>query len=136
MELSQHSESWGTQDQSWINSRHGLNNCKAATLDVSAFTAGTHYPDGALKSGLPLAKITASGKYGPYDGAGSGGLETLVGFLLSDVPCARVGVGGAVDTNIDVVGAILLHGFVNTALLPIAVDAAGVADVSGRIVFS
>lgn len=136
MELSQYRESWGTQDQSWINSRHGLNNCKPATLDVSAFTAGTHYPDGALLSGLPLAKITATGMYGPYNGAGTGGLETLAGFLLSDVPCARTGVGGAVDTAKDVVGSILLHGFVNTANLPVTVDAAGQADVSGRIVFS
>jgi hypothetical protein len=128
MQLSQKRESWGTQAQHWIASRHGLNNCKAATLDVSAFTANTHYPNGELLSGLPIAKLTASGKYVPYNGAGSGGAENLAGFLLSNVPVVP-------GQDIDVVGAILLHGMVATANLPIAVDAAGQADVAGRIIF-
>lgn len=38
----------------------------SGTLDVSAFTAGIHYPDGYIPSGTPLGRITATGKYGPY----------------------------------------------------------------------
>jgi hypothetical protein len=128
MYLSQQTESFGTQDQSWINSRHGLNNCKPVTLELSAFTAGTHYPNGELLSGLPIAKITASGRYGPYDGAASDGRQNMDGHLLSNV---EVPAGAA-----RVVGAVLRHGFVKLSLLPVTVDAAGQADVAGRIIYS
>jgi hypothetical protein len=128
MYLSQTTESFGTQDQSWVASRHGLNNCKPATLAVSTFTAGTHYPNGELLSGLPIAKVTATGRYGPYDGAASDGRQNLAGHLLSNV---EVPAGATV-----VVGAVLLHGFVKLALLPVTVDVAGQADVAGRIIYS
>lgn len=38
----------------------------SGTLDVSAFTAGTHYPNGFIPSGTPLGRITATGLYAPY----------------------------------------------------------------------
>jgi hypothetical protein len=41
-------------DQRWIGSRHALNNAKTGTLLLSAFTAGTHYPNGYIPSGLPV----------------------------------------------------------------------------------
>lgn len=55
-------------DRSWLLSQHGTDpgTTPSITLDVSAFTAGTHYPNGYIPSGTNLAKITASGLYGPY----------------------------------------------------------------------
>ena len=54
--------------RSWLLSPHGTEPgaTLSITLDVSAFTAGTHYPAGYLPSGTVLSKITASGLYGPY----------------------------------------------------------------------
>lgn len=54
--------------RSWLLSQHGTDpgTTLSITLDVSAFTAATHYPNGYIPSGCNLAKITASGLYGPY----------------------------------------------------------------------
>jgi hypothetical protein len=68
MDLSIRTETFGQDDQSWLGSAHGTNSARTITLDTSTFTEGTHYPDGYFKSGIPLGKITASGKYGPYAG--------------------------------------------------------------------
>jgi hypothetical protein len=122
-------ETFGQEDQSWLGSAHGTDMARSITLDVSAFTANTHYPQGFLLSGLPLGKITATGKYGPYNDASSDGTEVLAGFLLTGV---RV---NTLDNTIDVQGALYIHGVVVTAKLPVAVNANGVADVAGRIIF-
>lgn len=71
------STSYVVGDDSWLADRHGTDSTESITLDVSAFTSGTHYPNGFLLSGLPLGKITASGKYGPY-GASPSEVQTLV----------------------------------------------------------
>lgn len=121
MDLSLRTESFSQDDQTWLGSSHGTDMARSITLDTSAFTAATHYPNGFFPSGLPLGKITASGKYGPYDNAAVDGTETLAGFLLSAVKAP------AVDT-IDVQGALHIHGVVVTANLPIDASAAA-ADV-------
>lgn len=218
-------------DPSWLGSEHGTDSTESITLDTSAFTSGTHYPSGFFTSGIPLGKITATGKYGPYGGraneqqtitltaaaggtftvtfdgettgniaynataatvqtalltlsnintgdvavtgeaggpytveftgqyaamnvpavtvadsttgeghsiavatavAGgstvSDGRETLVGFLYGSVQAPS-------STSIDVGAAMLTHGKIREARLPVAVDAAGKADVAGRIRF-
>lgn len=128
MDLSIRSETFAADDQTWLGSAHGTSSGRSITLDTSAFTEATHYPDGFFVSGLPLGKITATGKYAPYDDAAVNGAETLVGFLLSPVKAPAV-------TTTDVVGALLIHGIIVDANLPVAVDAAGKADVAGRITF-
>lgn len=128
MDLGQRTETFGVDDQSWLGSEHGTQATEPVTLDTSAFTAGTHYPDGYFKSGIPLGRITASGKYGPYNGAGADGTETLVGFLFAAVKAPTV-------NTVDVAGAMLTHGKVRTARLPVSVDAAGQTDVAGSIRF-
>lgn len=236
MDISVHSDTYVADDMSWLGSAHGTDATETITLDVSAFTEGTHYPNGVLLAGLPLGKITATGKYGPYgaspsevqtvtvdatggtftisfDGAttaaiaanetaanvqaalellstinsgdvtvtrsgsvnayvytltfggrylglnvpavttnaasltggagtatvatstagggtASDGTETLAGFLYHGVK-----VPDTTDTTIDAAGALLTHGKVRSANLPVSVDAAGQADVAGRIRF-
>lgn len=129
MDLSTRSQSFTNDKQSWLGSEHGTNSCRSITLDTSAFTAGTHYPNGFFPSGLALGKITATGLYAPYNNANSNGTETLAGFLFTDVNPGS-------PTTIDVQGAMLEHGRVIAANLPIAVDAPGQADVAGRIIFA
>jgi hypothetical protein len=236
MNLSPTTETFYQDDQTWLGSAHGTSSARSITLDTSAFTSGTHYPNGYFPSGLPLGKITSSGKYGPYGaspseaqtvtitgtptggtftltfdgettaaiafnaaasavqtalealsnvtpgdvvctggalpgtavvvtfggrlvglnvpqmtaasgsltggttptvtvttgtaggGAASDGTEVLAGFLLTPVDAPT-------DTAIDPQGALLDHGRVIAAKLPVAVDAAGQADVAGRIQF-
>lgn len=123
--FSQTTETFGNEDHSWLRSQHGTEAIETAVLDLSKFTKGTHYPDGYIKSGEPLGKITATGLYGPYDSAATDGRETLDGHLFA-TRAVRDGGGGAV-------GALLTHGKVVEDRLPHPVDAAGKADVAGSI---
>ncbi|MFJ4768456.1 head decoration protein [Streptomyces uncialis] len=130
MDLSLKVESFSQDRRDWLGSAHGTDAPVSVSLDVSKFTAGTHYPDGYIKSGIPLGKVTATGLYGPYDDAVSDGRQTLVGFLFTaqDVNARRV-------ASTKVVGSMLVHCFIREAKLPVAVDTAGKADVAGRIIF-
>lgn len=128
MDLSVTTESFGQDNQSWLGASHGTDVGRSITLDSSAFTAGTHYPNGYIRSGTPLGKITASGLYGPYNNAAADGTEVLAGFLLTPVKPGS-------PTTVDVGGALFEHGRVVEANLPIAIDAAGRTDVAGRITF-
>lgn len=60
--------SYQVEDRSWLMGPHGVGpgDNESITLDVSAFTANTHYPNGYIKSGEPLARV-ASGLYVPYE---------------------------------------------------------------------
>lgn len=127
MDLSLKTETFSQDRRDWLGSAHGTDAPVGASLDVSTFTAGTHYPGGYMKSGIPLGKITASGKYGPYADGASDGRQVLVGFLFTGVDVKA----GATT----VVGSMLIHCFIREAKLPVAVDAAGKADVAGRIIF-
>lgn len=128
MDLSVKTETWTGDDQSWLAANHGTDFGRSITLDTSAFTSGTHYPNGYFPSGLPLGKLTATGLYAPYNDANSDGSNVLAGFLLTPV---KAGVPNTVDVG----GALLEHGRIVEANLPIAIDAAGKVDVAGRISF-
>jgi hypothetical protein len=56
------------EKRDWLLGPHGTGpgDNPSIVLDISAFTAGVHYPNGYIPSGTPLAKITATGLYGPY----------------------------------------------------------------------
>jgi hypothetical protein len=135
MNLNPVQETFGRDDQSWLGSEHGTSSGRSVTLDLSTFTKNTHYPNGYLPSGTPLGKITASGKYGIYDHTtpATDGRQTLVGFLLTPV---RVVVYGSGATEADAEGALLDHGRIVEANLPLgAVASQGHTDVAGRIWF-
>ncbi|MEU3620457.1 head decoration protein [Streptomyces sp. NPDC006872] len=112
-----------TADRSWLASLHGTDSVDSVTLDMSTFTSGTHYspstdtdiPYSRLLSGLPLGRITASGLYGLYSTAAPDGRQTLTGFVFAEVLFA--------PTQIKVPAALLWHGSVRTAKLPVAVAA-------------
>lgn len=129
MDLSIQEESFGADDKSWLGSAHGTDATRTITLDTSAFVAADHYPDGYVPSGMGLGRITATGIYGPYAPGAADGREVLAGHLYS---ATRMKAGGA-----DVGAALLEHCFVIEAKLPAnhGVDAAGKADVAGRIFY-
>lgn len=120
--------SYQVENRSWLLSQwgQGPGENPSIVLDVSAFTEATHYPNGFIKSGEPLGKITAASTadktvVGPYDGAASDGRETCVGFLHSSV---KVPASGA-----DPGGALVKAGFIKESKLPRSIDAAGKTDL-------
>jgi hypothetical protein len=131
MNLGLITESFSQDKRDWLAGDHGTDIALSVTLDVTKFTAGTHYPDGYVKSGIPLGKITTGGKYGPYDDTAVDGRQTLVGFLFTGVEV--VTRRGA--TLSSAVGSMLVHCAVKESKLPVAVDAAGKTDLASRVIF-
>lgn len=107
------SETVGAGDQSWLGSAHGIHECRTEQLDVSAFTAGTHYPNGYIPSGTPVAKV--GGLLVPYTSAEATttGAGVLAGHLFTDQP--------VVGTN-DFPVPLLDHGRVRSAKVPQGTD--------------
>lgn len=75
----------GAGDYRWLRSNFGRGAQLPASIDVATLTAGTHYDatTGVIPAGLPLGKITATGKYGPYDATATDGRDVLTGFLTA-----------------------------------------------------
>lgn len=122
MDLTVKRASFGQDDQSWLGSAHGTQSTQSITLDVATFTRADHYPEGWLKSGLPLAK--SGDRYVLWTSGAD-----LAGHLFTPVqapsnPATPVG------------GAILEHGRVIASKLPVPVDAAGQASATGRIIYA
>lgn len=108
------SETFGAGDQSWLGSSHGIHECRTETVDISAFTEATHYPDGYIPSGTPVA--LSSGKLVPYTSAEATttGAGVLAGHLFTDQPV--VGTG-------DFAAPVLDHGRVKADKVPQGSDA-------------
>lgn len=113
--------SYQVEKRSWLLSEHGTEpgTTPTVTLDVSAFTAGTHYPNGYFPSGLYISQL-GSGLWGP----GNNALTAMHGLLFSSVKVPDPAV-----TTRDVGGAVLIHGFVLSSKLPIAVVAGDIAKM-------
>lgn len=120
------SETIGSGDQSWLGSAHGIENCRTELLDISAFTSGTHYPNGYIPSGLPVAKV--SGVLVPYDDTQgtTTGAGVLAGFVFTDQK-----VVGTADFAVPV----LDHGRIRTAKLPQTVTLPGAAAKTANVKF-
>ena len=117
------------EDRSWLLSPHGTDpgSTPGVTLDVSKFTAGTHFPNGYIPSGTVLGVVTASSMYGPYDDAAVDGRNTAVGILFSK---ARVTLDNGTNAT-KAYGAILKHGVVSAGRLPFQ-SGTGFADANGK----
>jgi hypothetical protein len=105
------SENIGTGDQSWLGSTHGIGNARTETIDISAFTPATHYPNGYIPSGTPVAIV--AGLAVPYDVTvgTTTGAGILAGFILTDQK---------VVGNTDFAAPVLDHGRVVVAKVPFA----------------
>ncbi|WP_052280796.1 head decoration protein [Nocardia vulneris] len=81
------------------------------SVNVATATGGTtsHYPNGFIPSGVVLGKVTATGRYGPYDNSASDGREVAAGHLFSSLSVTGLTTVG---------GALVVHGFVREAKLP------------------
>lgn len=124
-----------TADRRWLKNLHGSGMNATITLDVSKFTVSTHYtaatatnPYAVFKSGLPLGKLTASGLYAPYTSGAADGSQIFAGLLATDTAFnpAVTKTGGA----------LLVHGDVDTAKLPVALTVPAAASRTDNIHFS
>ena len=117
---------------SWLASRHGVESTDTITLNTTMFTAN-FAARGYVPSGVALGLITAvgatQGTYGPYDNAATDGRQVMAGHLMT----TKSLTGGAARIG----AALLSHGKVRLSKLPLnhGVDAAGQADVAGRILY-
>ena len=116
----------GSGDQSWLGSSHGIADCRTEFLDISAFTAGTHYPNGYIPSGTPVAKV--GGVLVPYTSgeATTTNAGVLAGHLFSDQQVVLNGVASTADFAVPV----LDHGRVITSKVPVGSDGAFTAPVA------
>lgn len=108
-------DTFGQGDMSWLDSDHGIRNGRTEVLDISTFTAGTHYPNGYIPSGTPLAKV--GGMVVPYTSAEGTTTNAGVfhGHLLTDQRVTS-------DLK-DFPVSVLQHGRVKAAKVPTGTDA-------------
>lgn len=119
MDLNVRTDALGLEDQSWMGSAYGSSQAQSITLNVAGFTAATHYPAGYFPSGIPLGKYATganAGLYGPYTAGATDGTQNLAGFLFTTTTAPRTPAA-------NVAGALLDHGRVIVAFLPITVSA-------------
>jgi hypothetical protein len=124
------SEAWGVDDKSWLKHQLGFDTARPCTLDLSLFTTDEQI-DGAIPSGIAVAKITASGLYGPYDPDGADGRQTASGLLLNGVRMTR---SADEEGTLTVAAAqFVWQGIVKTAKLPdLPGGDEGVLDANGQ----
>lgn len=67
-------KTYGGGNHKWLASTHGTGNAPTGSLNVAAFSAVTHYPDGYIPSGQPVAKVGTL--YVPYL-AGANEVQTI-----------------------------------------------------------
>jgi hypothetical protein len=118
----------------WLGSNHGIRNARTEILDISTFTAATHYPDGYIRSGQPVAKV--GGVLVPYDAteATVTGAGVLAGFVLTDIPLGVTPGATAVATE-DFNVPLLDHGRVKVGKLPVTFVAPAAAAKSANTQF-
>lgn len=140
MDLTPVATSTGGTDKRWRASDHGISNDQTRTLDVTKFTSGTHYDatTKVLYGGIGLAKVTATGLFGPYDTTASDGRQLVLdSFLENEEPLLLS--NGATSSKVAV--AVTRHAIINQPLLPIAAQRAGgasdvaTATTGGQFVF-
>lgn len=123
-----------SSDQSWIapGGINALDDADSIVLDRSAFDLAGDFPNGYVPSGVCLAKITATGLYGPYDNALSNGQEVAAGFLVADVE-----MDAKLASTVDEQAALYWHGEVDESNLPAnhGLDAAGKTDLAAKFRF-
>lgn len=102
-------------DQTWLgNGGEPIGKPRSIVLDRSAFDLDPDtgdFPDGYIKSGITLAKLTTTGLHVPYANAGANGAGTAVGRLFAAIPYDR-------ESTADLGAALFWSGEVITDNLP------------------
>lgn len=77
-------ESFGGGDMSWMLNTDDISTARTELLDISTFTKSTHYPNGYILSGTPVAKV--GGVLVPFDPTvgTTTGAGIIAGHVLTD----------------------------------------------------
>lgn len=120
MDLALTTEDFGSDSKEWLGSEHGTTNCESITLDPALMLAV--FADGNVPSGVVLGRVTATGRYGPYDNGVADGREVARGHLFDAVK---------VTANRNAGAALYWHGQVREGKLPAdhGLDAGAKADL-------
>ena len=126
MDLAPKRTDYTSDSKEWLGSAHGVDNADPVTLDAALMLAV--FTDGNVPSGVVLGRVTATGRYGPYNNAAVDGREVARGHLFNPMK---------VETGRNVVGAMLRHGHVVEAKLPTnhGLDAAAKTDLAGQVIY-
>lgn len=98
----------GGSNHKWLGSAHGTMNAPTGTLNTSAFTEATHYPEGFVPAGTPV-DATDLAAVAPYVAPVEGEPALNLGFTLADTPV----VGGNAEPV-----AVLRHGSIVAEFVP------------------
>lgn len=124
------------QDFTWLADYDGLESAQSATLNAASFAVdGTHKLENWIKSGTPVAIITAAGatkgQFALYDTTKSNGQEKHVGFLKAEVQLSDPVTS---TTNEPLSGAVIRFGQIIVNRLPVTFDPAG-AGASSHFIY-
>lgn len=77
-------EDFGGSDMSWLLNDDSIDKSRTELVDISTFTKNTHYPDGYILSGTPVAKV--GGVLVPFDTTvgTTTGAGVLAGHITTD----------------------------------------------------
>ncbi|KMV23342.1 head decoration protein [Mycobacterium heckeshornense] len=125
-DISMQTTNYQVGDRSWLLAEPDYK--PNVTLDITKFTAGTHYSNGYIPSGTVIGKITASGLFGPYDPGASDGRETAYGLTYGDVRAVRQDGSTAAKVG---TGAVVYDAVVSASKLPFQ-SGAGSIDAAGK----
>lgn len=98
------------------------------TLDISKFTAGTHYPNGFIPSGTVVGQVTATRLFGPYDPAANDGRQNAYGLTYGDVNAIKQDGSTAVKVG---TSAVVYDAAVSQSKLPFQAGT-GSIDADGK----
>jgi hypothetical protein len=100
--LSRTTVSYQSESRPWLLGQEGTKpgDNPTATLDVSAFTAGTHYPNGYIPNGTVVSRLV-SGLWGPFDAAAASGEHGILfgSIVIPDLANLAQDAAGALVRN-------------------------------------
>jgi hypothetical protein len=101
--LQRRTASYQSESRPWLLGLQGTNpgDNPTVTLDISAFAAGTFYPNGYIPNGTCVSRL-GSGLWGPFDGAAASGEH---GILFGSIV-----VPDPANTAQDAAGAVVRNG--------------------------
>lgn len=118
-----------SENQEWLASRHGTQEADSITLDRALCVAA--FPSGVIPSGIPIGKVTATGRYAPSLAAAADGSQVVEGHLLTTIDLTSgdtVAVGSAPNSP----AALLWHGEVVTSKIPAFTGAVNMATPANQ----
>jgi hypothetical protein len=100
--LSRTTTTYQSESRPWLLGLQGTQpgDNPTVTLDISAFTAGTHYPNGYIPNGTVVSRLV-SGLWGVFDAAAASGMHGILfgSIVIPNLADLTQDAAGAVVRN-------------------------------------